>query len=173
MKFSLLILSIFLLSSFKVNPSSDAKVNWLTFNDLTEKLKENKKPVIIDVYTDWCHWCKVMEKETYQNKKVAEYINQNYYAVSFNAEGKDDITFRNKVFSYDPQYKINMLTVALTNGQLSFPTTVIIPDENSAPIAVPGYLKPRELELIVKYFGSGANKTQSFPDFQKTFHATW
>ena len=174
MKFvCLLFVSVLLLSSYKVSNTSGEKVNWIQFTELSDKMKAAKKPIIIDVYTDWCHWCKVMDKETYQNSKVAKYINENYYAISFNAEGKEPVTFRDKMYAYSDQYKINTLTLALTNGQLSFPTTIIIPDEKSNPIAVPGYLKPSQLELIIKYFGTGANKTQSFPDFQKTFHTTW
>lgn len=169
----LLLVIIVLLSSYKAKFSSEEKVKWLNFSEMAEKMKSNKKPVIIDLYTDWCHWCKVMDKETYQNTKVATYINEKFYAVSFNAEGKQVVNWRNKAYSYNEQYKINTLSIALTNGQLSFPTTIIIPDDTSAPIAIAGMLKPKELELIIKYFGSGAYIKDSFADFQKKFHATW
>ena len=169
----LLLIPLLLLTSYKVNLSSGDKIKWLKFEDVAVKMKASKKLVIIDVYTDWCHWCKVMDKETYQNNHVADYINENFYAVSFNAETHDAINWRNKVYNYNDQYRVNTLTLALTSGQLSFPTTIIIPDENSAPIAIAGMLKPKELEIIVKYFGSGSDKKLSFPEFQKTFHASW
>lgn len=168
----LLIPSI-VLSSYKVSHSNTEKVKWIRFDELTDRQKEFKKPIIVDLYTDWCHWCKVMDKETYGNEKVANYINDNFIPVTFNAEGRDPVSFRNKTYSFNNEYKVNMLAVALTNGQLSFPTTIIIPDENTQPIPIAGFLKPRELELIIKYFGSGSYKLKSFPDFQKGFHASW
>lgn len=149
------------------------KFQWLNLSDLKIKLKEQNKPILIDVYTDWCHWCKVMDSKTYSNQKVMDYLRENFYSVKVNAESRDSMSWKERSFAYNTKYKINEFALFLTNGQASFPTTVIIPDDHSAPIPIPGYLGPKELEIIVKYFGGGAYKTKTFPEFQKTFRSSW
>ena len=161
-----------LLSATAFTPRVE-KFQWLNVNELKIKLKEQNKPVLIDVYTDWCHWCKVMDNKTYSNQKVADYLQDKFYCVKLNAETKDSMSWKEKAYSYNTKYKINEFALFLTNGQASFPTTVIIPDDHSAPIPIAGYMEPKELEIIVKYFGEGAYKTKSFPEFQKTFRASW
>jgi thioredoxin-related protein len=147
-------------------------ISWLTIEAAAGKLKEVKKPVIIDLYTDWCGWCKQMDKKTYSNKQVAAYLQEKFYTVKMDAETHATINWQGKTYHYNPQYRSNEFALYLTHGRLEFPTTVIIvPGEE--PQAIPGYLEPKELELLVKYFGEGTYRAQSFDAYQKNFHATW
>ena len=172
-KLTLVLLSCLLIfSSAKVKPTFE-KLEWLKLGEAAEKLKQKNKPIIIDVYTDWCHWCKVMDEKTYSNRKVIDYLSENFYAVKLNAETRDTLNWNNRRFVYNAGYKINEFALFATNGQASFPTTVILLNDGSPPIPIPGYMQPRELELIVKYFGDGEYKTKTFPEYQKTFHASW
>ena len=77
---------------------SDSTVNWLTFEEAVERSKTEKKKIFIDVYTDWCGYCKVMDKNTFSQADIAQYLNENFYPVKFNAEQKQDITFRGHTF---------------------------------------------------------------------------
>jgi len=147
-------------------------ISWLTIEQAAGKLKVVKKPVIIDLYTTWCGWCKQMDKKTYSNKQVAEYLQEKFYTVKIDAETQATISWAGKTYRYNPQYRSNEFALYLTHGKLEFPTTIIIvPGEE--PQAIPGYLEPRELELVVKYFGEGVYRAQSFDVYQKNFHATW
>ncbi|MCW3093723.1 MAG: hypothetical protein JWP81_4792 [Ferruginibacter sp.] len=149
------------------------KIEWLSFARMQEAYAKNPKPIIVDVYTGWCGWCKVMDKETYGNEKVAAYINEKYYAVKFDAETQEGIEWRGKKYGYNAQYKINELALYLLNGQLSYPTTVFLvtPDAKPAPLA--GYLKPKEIESPLRFFGDGFYKTKNFPEYLKGFSASW
>ena len=72
------------------------QINWISINELDDVLKTNKKNIIIDIYTNWCGPCKLMEKNTFQNKYISKFINENYHAVKFNAEGNETVTFTEK-----------------------------------------------------------------------------
>jgi thioredoxin-related protein len=164
---------LIILCSATLKRGSNDKVKWLNMDEVNIKLKEENKPVLIDLYTDWCYWCKVMDKKTYNNSKVIDYINEHFYSAKVNAEGKSSVTWRDKTYNYNSKYQINDFALYVTYGQTSFPTTVIIADENSQPIPVAGYLEPKELEPILKYFGEGAYKTMNYPQFEKTFKPSW
>jgi thioredoxin-related protein len=169
----LLIIFLFILCSAKVNPTVHDKLDWMKMDDLTEKMKSNPKPAIIDIYTNWCYWCKVMDKKTYNNTKVVSYINDHFYPVKLNAETREIVEWKNKKFNFNENYKINDFAVYVSSGEIGFPTTVIIPDENADPISFRGFLEPKEIEPILKYFGEGAYKTQTYTVYKSTFKASW
>ncbi len=149
------------------------KVQWMDLSLAQEKLETDPRPIIIDLYTDWCYWCKVMDKKTYANKNVARYMTENFYSVKVNAETRQAIRWKNHDFEYNVTNKCNDFALFATQGQLAFPTTVIIPDASMAPIAIPGYVGPKELEPILKYFASGAYKKEKFETYQAAFKTTW
>ena len=171
LRFSGVILSFVLLVSF--DPPKKEKIKWLSLAELQTAYAKNPRPIIIDVYTSWCGWCKVMDKETYSNQKVADYINEHFYAVKFNAESKESVSLGEKKYDYNPAYSANDLAVYLLSGRMGYPTTVLLSSLDAQPAPLSGYLKPSELEPPVKYFGEGAYKKQDFPAYMKDFAGTW
>lgn len=153
--------------------SKKEKIQWLSLTELAEAYSKQPKPIIIDVYTSWCGWCKVMDKQTYGNEKVISYINENYYAVKFNAETKDTVALAGKKYGFNPVYKANELAVYLLYGQMGYPSTVILSGIDAQPAPLSGFLKPAELEPPLKYFGEGTYKTIKFPDYMKSFAGSW
>ena len=164
---------ILLFSGIKPPAAPRPGVQWRTLPDAEAAMKLVNKPLIIDLYTDWCGWCKVMDKKTYSDRKVVEYLEEKFYAVKLDAETREDIKWAGKTFRFNASYKTNDIALYLTQGHLAFPTTVIIPSDGSAPQAVPGYLTPKQFEIILKYFGEGNYGRTSFEDYQKTFKSKW
>ena len=156
----------------KPAPSAE-RLKWMTLVDVTESLEKEKRPILIDLYTDWCGWCKIMDKKTYANKNVMQYLQDKFYPVRVNAESRETITWNGKTYSFNPNYRSNEFAVYVTQGRLEFPTTVIIPADGSEPQAIPGYLEPKDFELIVKYFGEGGYGKTPFDEYRKNFKSSW
>ncbi|MEO5649106.1 MAG: DUF255 domain-containing protein [Ginsengibacter sp.] len=168
-----LIACSFLFSFAKVKPTVKEKINWLSIEEVNVKMGTESRPVLIDLFTNWCYWCKVMDKKTYNRSEVISYINEHFYAVKINAESKQTIEWNNKNYYYNAENKMNDFALYVTNGQLSFPTTVIFPEIKKEPAAISGFMEAKEIEPILKYFGEGKYKTQNFKEFSKTFKQTW
>jgi uncharacterized protein YyaL (SSP411 family) len=163
---------VILPSAKKPADSRGAAVSWLSLDEVAKRLESDKKPVLIDLYTSWCGWCKVMDKKTYSNKAVAAYLNDKFYTVRVDAESRATIQWQGRSYGYNSQYRCNDFALYLAHGQLEFPTTVIIPP-GEAPQAIPGYIEPKDFEPLVKFFGEGAWRTRDFGEYHKNFHPTW
>ncbi len=164
----LFVLAILLtLSSFDLPRTQEVK--WLTFEEAIALHEQNPKKLLIDLYTDWCGWCKVMDKNTYSKAEIANYINENFYPVKFNAEQKESVEFRGHTFNYVAQGRrgVHELAAALTRNKLSYPTTVFMDEELRIIQPVAGYLKPEQMEPILLFIGEDHFKTTPFEDFKK------
>src|SRR5687768_17162922 len=104
----LLVISAWSLSTRQnEKPAEDEGIKWISMSKLNElatsnSWKKDKRKIVIDLYTDWCGWCKVMDAQTFADKKVAEYVNKNFYAVKFNAEMRDSLLFGDKYYKFLP-----------------------------------------------------------------------
>ena len=176
----LLLLAILLISATgtiiaddKDKKEDNSEIHWITLEQLQVKMREQPRKVYIDVYTDWCGWCKVMEKKTFTNPNVIKYLNNNYYAVRLNAERKDTIVFAGKQYYFNPDYKANTLAVELMKGQMSYPTSIFMLEDYQNPQPIPGYLEVDKIEMLSRYFGDNTFKHVGWPEYQKNFKASW
>jgi thioredoxin-related protein len=169
-----LFLGVMILSCGVASQSPKAgALKWMTLQEAETALQKEKRPILIDLYTDWCGWCKTMDKRTYGHPDVIAYLQRNFYPVKLNAETKTALTWNKKQYTFNAGYQTNEFAVYLTRGQLSYPTTVIIPADGTEPQAIPGFHPPQEFELLVKYFGEGAYNKTAFTDFQRSFKSSW
>jgi thioredoxin-related protein len=156
-------------------PAKDAsEIHWITsIDELQAKMKENPKKVYIDVYTDWCGWCKKMDASTFRNPALVKYMNTNFYALKLDAERKDTIHFMGKEYHFEPQYRANTFAVELLKGQMSYPTTVIMAENFQNPVPISGYLTVQQIEPVLSYFGDNAYRRVKWEDYQKTYKLLW
>lgn len=141
-------------------------VKWYTIEEAMELFKENPKTLYIDVYTDWCGWCKHMMKTTFSNQYIANYLNANFYPVRLNAETKDTIQFMDS--TYISKGKNHDLAIKLLNGRMSYPTVVYI-DPDSNKFVIPGYQNVKKQEPLLYYFAEGIYKTATYEEFNCFF----
>ncbi|NOZ48347.1 MAG: DUF255 domain-containing protein [Chlorobi bacterium] len=166
----LIIITLFFVSFSTIK--GQEKVKWFTFEQAVEKNKTNPRKIMIDVYTDWCGWCKVMDRNTFSNPVIAEYLNKNYYPVKFNAEGHDTITFQNHKFVNEGNGKrsTHQLAIALLQGKLSYPSVVYMDESNQLITAVPGYWEPKKMEPLLEFIKKSLYKTElSFDEYSKNY----
>lgn len=148
-----------------------ASVKWHSFSEALELNKTKPKKFIIDIYTNWCTGCKVMNKTTYEDSTVAAYINKNFYLVDFNAETKDTILFKGNTFVNDPSKgtPFHQLTTWLTGGGLSLPTAIFLDEQYERIDIVQHYIVPDVMNYIVHFYGEDAYKNTKWEDFVKSF----
>lgn len=166
-----LLLIIVSTSSFSPDPSiTEGEINWLSWEEALEMNKENPKKVFVDVYTNWCGWCKRMDKTTFKDPEIVQFLNDNFYAIKFNAEQKDPIEFNDHTFNFinSGRRGVHELAYALLDGRLGYPAFVLL-DESFARIMIsPGYKKADELIKQLRFANAEAYKTMSYQDFTKS-----
>ena len=159
---------------------SSAQVQWLTLEQAFEAQKTTPKKILIDFYADWCGPCKIMEKETFNHPVIAKYLQDNYYAVKFDAESKESITLFGRTFS-NPGFengkrKNSMHEFTKFMNVVAVPTTVFL-DEQSMPITIlQGALTAKELEPYIQFIANDDYKKittrEQWENYQKKFKSS-
>lgn len=149
----------------KAKKRTTAPIQWVTLEEAAALSKKEPRKILIDVYTDWCGWCKQMDKRTFTDPAVAAYVNQKYYAVKLNAEGREPITVNGKTYRYNEQARAHEAALALLSGKMSYPTTVYLDERMGIITPVPGYLEAPMMKTILTYFGENHYKTKSFEEY--------
>jgi thioredoxin-related protein len=160
----------------EVEAAGKTVVHWMTWDEAVQKSKIQKKKIFVDVFTDWCGWCKVMDKNTFPDPEVAKILNEDFYAVKFNAEQTEDVIFNNVTFKYisgGGGRGVHQLAAALLNNQLSYPNFVFLDEEfKIIPVfpgyqSLPGYRKPEEFHIFLAFVSDEIYKKMRIDDFQK------
>mgnify|MGYP002629418094 FL=1 len=168
---------LFLLAFSSVNTQAQ-QIEWMSLAEAIEAQKVAPKKIFMDVYTDWCGPCKLLDKNTFQNPDVSRYISEHFYAVKFNAEGQEEIKFFDQTYTnpnYDPNRKGRNGTHQFTQylGVKGYPTMVFFSENGDPIMPVVGYLKPQQLELYLKLIKQGDyqvfSKPEDFQNYQKSF----
>jgi len=163
--------ALLLLLSLTAISNAQEKIQWMSIEEayaltLTET---SPKKIFIDVYTDWCGWCKRMDKATFQNPEVAAYMNEHYYNVKFDAEQKESIEILGNTFEFVPQGNrgYHELAAALLNGKMSYPTVIFMNGKFEMLSPVPGYQEAGPFMNIAKYFGDNIYTEKSWQDYSQ------
>jgi thioredoxin-related protein len=156
-------------------PVNTAVVKWMTFEQAVAKSKIQKKKIFIDVFTDWCGWCKVMDKNTFSEAQVAKILNEDFYPVKFNAEQREDIQFNGTTFKFiaNGNSGVHQLAASLLNNQLSYPTVVFLDEEFRIIQPLPGYQKAPEFHKIIQFIGQDHYKSIKWDQWQTTYKSPY
>ncbi len=120
------------------------EVEWHNWKDGYKKAKEENKIILLDAYTEWCGWCKVMDQKTYTVKEVQDKIHQDFVAIKLNPELSGTYEFENK--SYSGKDFIKRLAYNKFRG---YPTTFFIFPETGKSYMEIGYIKAEPFSAIL------------------------
>ena len=145
------------------------EINWMSMNEALEAQKKEPRKIFMDAYTVWCGPCKMLDKNTFSNNDVAEYINENYYPVKFNAEGQEEIKYMERTFKnpgFDPNRKGRNSTHEFARALkiTGYPSLVFFDEAGKLIGPIPGYRTPQQLELFLKLFVGEEYKKINTPE---------
>lgn len=118
-----------------------------TFENAFAKAKTDKKMVLVDVYTDWCVWCKRMDHDTYPDAKVQAELTKYFTAAKLNAESTTGRTYKGEINTEQQ--------IASHWGVSGYPTLVFMTSDGEVVQEIPGYVPATEFPLVLRYIGSG------------------
>ena len=116
-------------------------VDWVDWDTAMERNKTDKRPFMVDVYTDWWGYCKKMDREAFTNPEVVTYLNKHFHSIKFNAEMKKPIDWNNHTFEWveGGRNGVHTLAASLLDGKLGYPAFVYLTDDMRRIMISPGY----------------------------------
>ena len=157
-KRTLVVAAMVFLFAFNVQAQEKAAgIQWLDINTALEQAKTSNKKILIDFYTDWCGWCKRMDRDTYADSGVAAYVREHYLAVKFNPEKGDSVIYDGSTYS--------ARQFAAAWQVRGYPATGFVNENGEVLTLMPGYQKPDAFLRFLQYFGGDHHLTGSFEDF--------
>jgi len=147
----------------KTSKAPAKKLDWLAFDAAVEKAAKQNKHLIVDIYTSWCGWCKVMDRETYGNPEVAAYLTDNFVLAKVNGESPNKLRWKGEELS-ERQF-------ARKVGVTGYPATYFMKPDAELLGGVPGFIKPPEFIIYSKYVATRwyqRGKIQEYVDSLRT-----
>jgi thioredoxin-related protein len=149
-------------------------IEWLTWDQAVVKMDKQPRKMMVDVYTEWCGWCKRMDATTMEDPAIVKLIGEKFYAVKLDGEHRKDIVFRGRTYKFiaEGSRGHHELPAELLSGRMSYPTLVFLDEEYGIIQPLPGYQDVATLEPILAYFGGGHYKTTPWDSFQAGYKST-
>lgn len=132
-------------------------VKWKGFDEGMAEAKRTNKKVLIDVYTNWCGWCKKMDAVTYADKNVADYLAKKYIVIKLNAESSKPLTYKSK------QYTESELAAAF--GISGYPATLFLKPDGEAITMYPGFADAKKFLTVVSFIAEDHYLSRKFEDY--------
>lgn len=168
------LLSLMVFTSWHIAPttgnadSTTETLKWYTWEEAVEANKLKQKKIFVDVYTNWCGWCKKMDSSTFKDPKVVKYLNDNFYPVKLNAEMKEEVVFQNHTFKYmanQGRRGVHTLAYSLLDGRMSYPSYVFLNENFQRILIAPGYQPAKDFMYVLTYTNEGHYNNTSWQDY--------
>lgn len=162
---------------------SAQEIKWLTFDQALEAQKKKPKKIFVDMYTVWCGPCQMLDKNTFKNKDVVNYINEHFYAVKFNCEGNEVVNYKGQKFenvNYDPEKAQRRNSPHPFAGYLqvqAYPTMMFFDEKADLIMPISSYMTPNQLEIFLKVTAQNDYKNiksnEDWRNYQTNFKGTF
>ncbi len=143
------------------NQSSEPEQKfWVTLDEAQINARDQGKYILLDVYTEWCGFCRRMLRETYNDKRVQDELERYFQPVRIDAESSQLVEFRGE--------KYTMADLALAFGVQSFPTTIFLTSQGEPVALQPGFIEPGRFHKMLSFVGSESYRTQTFQQYSES-----
>ena len=168
---SLYILIFITVASFQVSAQKVEKVKWYTLEEALKLNATAPRKILLDVYTDWCGYCKKMDVETFDHPVIANYINQNFYAVKFDAESSTPVKFGEQTYVNQGRAGSRKSThqFATALGVSGYPSIAYINSNLEVIGVVPGFFSAKQIEPLLHFVAKEKYLSISLEEYEKTF----
>lgn len=142
-------------------------INWLTWEQAVAANEKQPKKIFVDVYTDWCGWCKRMDVTTFKDPALVALMNEKFYAIKLNAEQKESIFWRDTEFKWTPGGRggVNKLAIDILDGKMSYPSFVLLDDAFSRIAVSPGYKEAPAMLKEMKFAAEEHYKNTTWQEY--------
>ena len=167
----ILILSVAAFMAFRFSDQGQSKeaekVQWYTWKEAIELSDKEPKKLFIDMYTNWCGWCKRMDATTFTDPKVVQMLNNDFYAVKFNAEQKEPVAYKGHTFTFIDSGRrgVHELAYSLLEGRLGYPSYVYMDEQQKRITISPGYKPVDKMVKELEFIKGEHYKKGSFQDY--------
>jgi thioredoxin-related protein len=144
-------------------------VKWYSWEEAVAANKKKKKKIFVDVYTDWCGWCKKMDKTTFSDPAIVKHMNDNFYCVKLDAEQKGVINYNGHPYKFVANYGrkgVHEFAFTLLDGTMSYPQYVFLDESESKLIVSKGYKQVDDFMKELKYISSNSYKETSLDTYK-------
>lgn len=164
------ILAVWMLGGGTIARAQDEpeSIRWVSLDAAMDYSKRQNKMVLVFISNEWCGWCKLMEKKTFHQKSVVQYMNEHYLAVKFDALYTKDIWFKGFQFRYMPQLQAHQLAYQLLDGKLKYPSIVLMNYKAEVITPIYGYMEGKELVRVLSYYAEGHYENISWEQYRRT-----
>jgi len=134
-------------------------IQWRTFDAGFSEAKKSGKKILVDFFTDWCVWCKQLDKNVYGDPKISGYLSEHYITIKLNPEVKATVTYMDTAYSADQ--------FAAAFGVTGYPTIIFFEPDGKPIDRLGGYVDADHFLPIIRYIGEDIFKKMTWKDFQK------
>jgi thioredoxin-related protein len=136
---------------------SSLNINWKTFDEGIHLAQRENKKILVDVYTDWCSWCRKMDREVYSDTMIVRIIETTFIAIKLNAESSNRLNYRGESMTEQE--------FSRAIGVTGFPTTIFLNPDSSPITLVPGYVERKMFSHVLNFIGNNQHHTRTFDDY--------
>ena len=157
MKNLLAVFIALLIVVLSVHGGNNSALGWRSFDDGLAEAKKTNKKILVDVYTDWCGWCKRMDSQTYADMEVARYLTNRYVVIKLNAESSRKLSYKGK------QYSERELSTAF--GISGYPATLFMKPDGEAITMYPGFADAKRFLDVASFIAEDHYLTKKFDEY--------
>lgn len=149
--------SIVIFLGCTTTPEPVSNISWISLEEAQLKANEDGKKILVNVYTDWCEFCKKLDNDVYPDSTVMQNLNKFYHSVRLDGESDDLITFNGVSMTKED--------FAQELGVRSYPTILFIDSNGELILQINGYMPVNDFQNMLVYIGEEAYKKTEFHEF--------